>query len=59
MSSASPSSRTRTPAKGILFQDGSITENAEGAEENAGIDDPGPDTGPRLLVGSLGIGGLR
>ena len=46
-------------AKGILFQDGSITENAEGAEENAGIDDPGPDTGPRLLVGSLGIGGLR
>jgi len=46
-------------AKGILFQDGSITENAEGAEENAEIDDPGPDTGPRLLVGSLGIGGLR
>ena len=27
-------------AKGILFQDGVITENAEGAEENAGIDDP-------------------
>ncbi len=46
-------------AKGILFQDGIITENAEGAEENAGIDDPGPDTSPRLLVGSLGIGGLR
>jgi len=31
----------------------------ESAEENAEIDDPGPDTGPRLLVGSLGIGGLR
>ena len=46
-------------AKGILFQDGSITENAEGAEENAGIDDPGPDSGPRLMLGSLGIGGLR
>ena len=35
-------------AKGILFQDGDITENAEGAEENAEIDDPGPDSGPRL-----------
>ncbi len=46
-------------AKGILFQDGDITENAEGAEENAGIDDPGPDSGPRLMLGSLGIGGLR
>ncbi len=46
-------------AKGILFQDGDITENAESSEENAPIDDPGPDGGPRLALGSLGIGGLR
>ena len=46
-------------AKGILFQDGDITENAESSEENAPIDDPGPDSGPRPTFGSLGIGGLR
>jgi uncharacterized protein len=46
-------------AKGILFQDGDITENAESAEELAGIDDPGPDSGPRPILGSLGIGTLR
>lgn len=45
-------------AKGILFQEGPIDENAEDAEGLAEIDDPGPDSGPRL-VGSLGIGGLR
>jgi uncharacterized protein len=46
-------------AKGILFQDGPITDNAESAESRAEIDDPGPDSGPALELGSLGIGGLR
>ena len=46
-------------AKGILFQDGSIQENAGASEEVVAIDDPGPDSGPRFALGSLGIGGLR
>ena len=46
-------------AKGILFQDGDIAENAESSEESAEIDDPGPDSGPQPMLGSLGIGGLR
>ena len=46
-------------AKEILFQDGDITENAESSEKNAPIHDPGPDSGPRPTLGSLGIGGLR
>ena len=46
-------------AKGILFQDGDIAENAEASEENAEIDDPGPSSRPALPLGSLGIGGLR
>jgi hypothetical protein len=46
-------------AKGILFQDGSIQDNAGASEEVVAIDDPGPDGGPRLALGSLGIGGLR
>jgi uncharacterized protein len=46
-------------AKGILFQDGDITENASESEERAPIDDPGPDSPPRHVLGSLGIGTLR
>lgn len=41
-------------ARGILFQDGDITDNAEDAEGLAPIDDPGPPA-----LGSLGIGALR
>ena len=48
-----------TIAKGILFQEGDITENAGGAEETVPIQDRGPDSGPSLKLGSLGIGGLR
>ena len=46
-------------AKGILFKEGDIHENAESSEGSVEIDDPGPDSGPRLALGSLGIGGLR
>jgi uncharacterized protein len=46
-------------AKGILFQEGDIAANASESEENAPIDDPGPDSGPGRVLGSLGIGTLR
>ncbi len=46
-------------AKGILFQSGPVADNAESAESLAEIDDPGPDSGPELQLGSLGIGDLR
>ena len=46
-------------AKGILFQSGPVTENAENAESRADVDDPGPDSGPALELGSLRIGDLR
>jgi len=49
----------REIARGILFQDGAVTENAEDAEDLAEIDDPGPDSGPARAHGSLGIGALR
>lgn len=49
----------REIARGILFQDGDIAENAEDAEGDAGIDDPGPDSPAAPILGSLGIGHLR
>src|ERR1700742_1765704 len=43
-------------ARGILFQEGDIAANAGSSEESVEIEDPGPDSGPPLALGSLGIG---
>ena len=49
----------RRSRRGSCSRTGSIPRTPRASEEVVGIDDPGPDSGPRLMLGSLGIGGLR
>ena len=53
----------REIAEGVLFQGGSIVEHGETAEAAAGdsasTDDDDSRSGPDVLAGGLGIGGLK